>query len=758
MAKPLAAQVGLQVADTLSDQELVQMLVGGGLQISNIVVNCADTAYGSFDGTNCNIGIDSGLILTTGNIDLAKGPNDDGSVGIDNFRAGDPMLTNLAGALTQDACVVEFDLVPNADTLKFRYVFGSEEYLEFVSAGFNDVFGFFITGPGIPGVKNLAVIPGTATPVSIDNVNDVTNSAYYVDNGDGATAPYNQSAYYIQYDGFTTVLEATQVVQPCQTYRLRLAVADVGDGIYDSGVFIEAESLVSAGVRITVGSSAGGGFPFAIEGCTDGQFTFTRPIVTGQPDTVHFVIGGTSTNGVDYPWTADSIIIPAGQASATLTITPIVDGLPEGMEHMVIYLFDPCFGGYLDSAVLFFLDEMQVQVSPDTTICQGDSVAIWATGGTVYSWAPPSFVTNSAASDPFAFPLTTTTYTVQVTAGACTETATLTVNVDPAPPLDAGIDVAICIGESEQMMATGAVTYSWDPPTGLSDPTIAEPIATPSSTTTYIVTGTGTNGCTAKDQVTVTVSPLPNVSAYPDTIVCQGHGVTLQATGGVQFAWQPTTGLDNPASGSPMALPSSDVTYTVTATDANGCSDDAQLSLTVIPSPFVDAGRDTSILLGQSLQLSGVTDGVGFEWSPLIYLTGVETLGPVAAPERTTTYYLTATADNGCTTTDSVVVAVAEGAVIAVPNAFTPNGDNINDYLWIRSLGIINIVSFRILNRWGQVVFATNTNDILDNEYAGWDGLHHGQPQPMGVYAYVFKGVMPSGKEIIQSGNITLLR
>lgn len=749
---------GLQVADTLSDQQLVELLVGGGLQISNVTVNCAPHGYGSFDGSNSNIGMVRGMILTSGDIDSARGPNDDSGITGDNGLPGDSALTIAAGDPTYDACILEFDLVPVYDTLKFNYVFGSEEYLEYVFAGFNDVFAFYISGPGIAGTRNIALVPGTSIPVAIDNVNDVVNSAYYIDNGDGFTAPYNGSPWYVQYDGFTTVLQARQVVIPCQTYHLRLAIADVGDHILDSGVFIEAESLVSAGVELGVGSSAGSGFPYAIEGCTDGIFTFMRNMTSTQAQTVHFVVAGTAINGNDYPLTADSIVIPAGQSSANLLISPVVDGAPEGVEYMVIYLADPCFGGYVDSAYLYFLDEMQVMASPDTTICAGDTAALWAAGGTVFSWLPASAVDSPAAAHVLAFPATTTAFTVQVTAGSCTETESVVVNVNPLPSVDAGLDVAVCVGDSTTLNATGAVTYVWTPPGGLSDPFGSNPGASPAVTTIYGVTGTGANGCQASDQVIVTVNPLPPVQALPDTAICPGTSAQLIASGAVTYLWAPASMVSDSTSAYTMTSPSTITIFTLTGTDGNGCANEDLLSLTVLPLPNVEAGTDTTIILGQIAFLNGITDGVSYAWSPAAGLSNAQILNPWASPEQTTTYVLTAITSAGCTSRDSVTVTVLDMALIAIPNAFSPNGDGLNDFLWVKSYGSVDVEYFRIFNRWGELVFEDLSNDILDSQTNGWDGSTQGRTQPMGVYAFIFKGVTPAGETIMHSGNITLLR
>jgi hypothetical protein len=219
---------------TATAQQLVNTIVGPGYTVSNIKLNCAGKAIATFTGTS-NIGFEKGILLTNGMASLAKGPNDKTGAGYNQGRAGDLQLDSLIGTETFDGCALEFDLIPSNDTLKINYVFGSEEYPEYVNKQFNDGFGFFVSGPGIKGSKNIATIPGTAIPVSINSVNAGKNSQYFVDNTSGIS---------IQYDGFTKPLTAVQAVTPFSTYHLKIAIADVTDGIYDSGVFIEAGTLV----------------------------------------------------------------------------------------------------------------------------------------------------------------------------------------------------------------------------------------------------------------------------------------------------------------------------------------------------------------------------------------------------------------------------------------------------------------------------------------------------------------------------------
>ena len=167
------------------------ILLGGGIATNNHSYIGDTNQIGYFNTINSNLGIDSGIVLSSGSIYNLSGPNDDGSTSTSFFGAGDPTLDAVISPdLTNDAAVLEFDFIPNSDSISFKYVFGSEEYLEFVN-NYNDAFGFFLSGPNPAGGnyidKNLAIIPGTSTPVTINNVNDIMNSSYYIDNGDGLT-------------------------------------------------------------------------------------------------------------------------------------------------------------------------------------------------------------------------------------------------------------------------------------------------------------------------------------------------------------------------------------------------------------------------------------------------------------------------------------------------------------------------------------------------------------------------------------------
>jgi hypothetical protein len=233
------------VIDTNSTQ-LVNNFILLGVTASNVQYTGAPNTLGTFsNGAITNLGMTDGIVMTTGvlNGTPAIGSPVSNFASTSNSFSGDTILNTLIpGYYTYDASILEFDLIPAGNILEFQYVFASEEYPEWVGSSYNDVFGFFISGPNPVGGnyanENIAIIPGTSLPVAINNVNVGLNSTYFIDNETlGGSS--------IVFDGFTTVLMCQLTVVPSSTYHLKMAIADAGDGIYDSGIFLKAQSMKS---------------------------------------------------------------------------------------------------------------------------------------------------------------------------------------------------------------------------------------------------------------------------------------------------------------------------------------------------------------------------------------------------------------------------------------------------------------------------------------------------------------------------------
>ncbi|MBK7440405.1 MAG: choice-of-anchor L domain-containing protein [Chitinophagales bacterium] len=354
---PLAFNAGAQlvVTDEPNDTTFIYSLAGPGIVVSNIERTCADGASGFFDATSANVGIDNGIALTSGTLLNTLGPNNMGSASGYNGTLGDADLDAVTIWTTYDACIIEFDMDVAADTLKLQYVFGSEEYAEFVGSGFNDVFAFWVSGPDILTPVNIAVVPGTDIPVTINNINDATNPEYYLYNGDGFSDPYASDVAYVQYDGLTTVLLATIPVTAGGTYHMKMAVADAGDGILDSGVFLETGSLGS--LRMQHQTLADNDLTYAVEKCANGYFKITNEVPCAEPLVIDYYIAGSATNGVDYELIPNQLTIPAFESEGIIEIIPLHDAVAESFESVELYLYNPQSGFVYDTLSLLIDDE-----------------------------------------------------------------------------------------------------------------------------------------------------------------------------------------------------------------------------------------------------------------------------------------------------------------------------------------------------------------------------------------------------------------
>jgi hypothetical protein len=229
--------------------------------ISNVNYHGPSGAVSYFSANVQNMPFSSGLLMTTGIAHMAVGPNNQAQAGVDNHYPGYSQLTSMLGAQTYNSAIISFDIIPYGDTLKIKYIFASEEYPEYVCSQFGDGFAIYISGPGIAGSQNIARLPSGAS-ITINNVNGgnpgntgsgigacaANNPQYFVNNGDGNQAPYNSSNNYLQFDGLTVPLIAKSAVTPGQTYEIIIAIADAGDGLFDSGVFLE-EGGITAGIE-----------------------------------------------------------------------------------------------------------------------------------------------------------------------------------------------------------------------------------------------------------------------------------------------------------------------------------------------------------------------------------------------------------------------------------------------------------------------------------------------------------------------------
>jgi len=469
----ICANAQMTVTDASSllytPQSLISnVFLGSGVQITNISFSGDSTAIGYFNNGSTSVGINSGIVMTTGSVESSSGilgTTGCDKTGIDfastdnlNF-ASDPDLATLTNISQHDLAVYTITFIPTSDTLRFRYCFGSEEWPEYACSPYNDIFGFFISGPnpsgGLYASKNIAAIPGTIFPVAINNIHPANPiyscpaiyTQYYINNDLSNNEP--------SYDGLTRVFTAEVVVIPCQTYTIKLAIADISDGVFDSGVFLEANSFSTnslQGYITSVQDSCNKCIGSATYNLTSGGTSSTyswSPIPPSGQGTNHIsgLCGNTTytvtiTNNISCAKLIDSVTIGTIGSTPTVTLnTSICNGnsyffngtnlIVSGTYKDTLYSASGC-----DTIVTLNLTVNPALSSTiSTNICMGDSVLFYGTY------------------------LTTTGIYVDTVKGTGCDTI-VTLNLAVNPPFTSTINTSICTGDSVLFYGTYLTTTS----------------------------------------------------------------------------------------------------------------------------------------------------------------------------------------------------------------------------------------------------------------------------------------------------------
>ena len=851
----------LTVTTPVSAATLASTLAGSGVTILNVIDTCPAVASGTFTAAGTPLAMSNGIVLTNGHSAACAGP-EGALVSFNDGAAGDAAMAPFlpAGVATYDACMLEFDIVASGDTIGFNYQFGSEEYRNAVCSEYTDVFAFFISGPGITGAPNMALVPGTNIPVEINSVNNgvpgtVGGANIANCNALGAGSPF--TTYYINntggltmsYRGYTTKFRAVHAVTPCDTYHLKLSIVDAGDATYDSGVFLEGGSLTTNSYTFNFADSIGttiNGIPHTIvKGCSPATVNIIAAHANTTSTVLNLSFGGTAVNGVDVSTIPNTVTLPADSTSVSINIQGIPT-VPGGSKTLVIYLDGAC--GILDSAAINIMDTPSAHIlTADTTVCLGQSfqLIVAGTAGLAYSWALPTGLSSTTVMEPICTPVANTIYTMTATlpgSGCPAIIRTIAVNIGSSAISMLTPDTTICYGENVNILVNGSATssYTWSPATGLNNPNIQDPIATPSITTTYTVSASSvTGGCTAYATITITVANPSVAILTPDTTVCAGIPVNIRVNGSptLTYIWSPSTWLNNPNIIQPVATPSITTTYVLTATyPGTSCTATGQITITIAPpldvivtsqveacntginfsvtpngvdysynwtgpSGFSDntqnphmtnvipadngvysvsvvdlssgcSGLGTttvmvspatftlltnitpaqSINYGSSIQLNA-DNATYYWWMPDDgTLNNRNISDPIATPTQNTIYTVYGIdTSTGCMDSAKIIVDVIFDS-IAIPSAFTPNGDGLNDVFHPLGMKYQSLVEFSVYNRWGQRIFTTN------NKEQGWDGTFNDVKQDMDVYNYLLIVALDDGTNKLYKGTVTLIR
>ena len=350
------------------------------------------------------------------------------------------------------------------------------------------------------------------------------------------------------------------------------------------------------------------------------------------------------------------------------------------------------------NVTVYVADPPVIQTINDINVCAGEPATLGvASGEGDFQWGPVGTIVNGTIENAIANPTSTTEYCVTLTdSHGCTASDCMTVTVLPNPIVSAGNDQEICSGNTAQLNATGGINYQWSPAINITNAAIPNPIVSPNTTTTYCVTVTDNNGCTATDCVIITVNDI-STSLNNDATICAGQSTLLSATGGASYNWSPSIGLSSTTISNPTASPVTSTNYCVTITNAAGCTEERCVLVNVNSSVTANAGQDVSICKDQPTQLFA-TGGSTYRWSPTNNLSNASIGNPIASPAITTNYCVTVTDSNGCTDTDCVQVLVENNLVAnAGQDQTICRGENVvlnasggTTYRWSPSNGLSN--------------------------------------------------------------------
>jgi len=401
-----------------------------------------------------------------------------------------------------------------------------------------------------------------------------------------------------------------------------------------------------------------------------------------------------------------------------------------------------------------------VKAGPDTAICQGAWAMLTATGAVTYKWTPAASVSCGSCDTVMLKPTGTTKYTVTGTdSSGCRNTAAMMVTVHNLPVINIDGKTTICDSSSVQLLASGAKSYSWSPAYSLSCANCANPVADPDNDITYTVVGTDIYGCKDSNTIALTViKKQPVVIGKGDTI-CQGQSTQLFASGGTDYFWTPAASLNNNLIANPMATPDTTTQYKVVIKQGDCFTDSGYIPVYVVPLPTVYLGGDTTILVGESVQLNAtIKNALSYLWSPATGLSCVTCPTPIATPIKTTTYSVYVTGLAGCNVTADVKIAVkCEGSQVFIPNTFTPNGDGKNDKFYVSGKGITLITRFSVFDRWGELIYNINNIPVNEIQY-GWDGTYKGKEAKPDVYVYIINATCASGELLHFKGDVSIVK
>lgn len=767
----------------IAPAQLVQnTLLNSGVTVVNVNYSGPSSAIGTFNGSSTNLGLNSGVIMTTGTILNTNygphGPNDREDAGLSANFPGTNLLASQTGPDTHDAAILEIDFIPDGNNIAFEYVFASEEWPTYQNSGYNDAFGLFLSGPGFASPTNIATLPGGGV-VAIPNVNNgstnsgpCVNCQYYVANGMGNSGPQSTSDYYLQYNGFTTALTAEANVQCGQQYRLTIVVVDAVGGGYDSGLFLKANSFTSEPVISAAASLLndhyGDNYSLA-EGCETATITVTRDDASA-PLTLPIQSLGQAQSGVDFAGLPSSISFNAGQASASFAIDITSDNINEGNESLLLQFDYPAFCGsqnYFELELeIVDIDPLTIDLLDSYVNCPGDLGLLQpvVSGGLPpyeFLWSTGS--THQVLQD---YPNVTTVYDLEVTdqcIGFDSESAELFVpEFDSIAFLSVADTAVLCPNTPvplsvEVAGGNGNYSFQWFQGNlllGNDSTQLVSPMVT-TSYTVMVIDGCGNQNATS---LTVTVQTsvltiesidIPDICPYDSVLI----GVNAsEGTGNYYYGW----GHSSETTAHVIVNPNFTTNYYVSVQDDCGTySIDSTLTVNVVVPEANFEFTQENHMAGLPVTCSNLTiGGLFWYWDFGDGQTSNEP-HPSVIYSIPNDYTIQLIAENhlGCRDTTFRNVRVRPELHVYVPNTFTPDGDEFNNTFVPKVTGEnMDGYLFQIYNRWGQLLFESKNPDV------GWDGHFGGKQVPSSTYIWRLRLEDQDGIPYEYKGHVNLLR
>jgi gliding motility-associated-like protein len=722
------SQISVTSANGQNAKDLLEThFLGGGIEVRNVrfngqnIINSNQIGFFSNPNTTApNVALSSGIVMVTGETSDAAAGNSNGIVSTTSnppFSGSDKsvplrLVLDAQGNAAQsmnDVAVLQFDFVSSGEYVKFDYVFASEEYPDFVHSSFNDAFGFFISGPydsqgnpvneGIPyQYRNIAVIPGTTEPITINTVHDQRgchdeNSVYHMTNTNNNC----------KMNAYTVALSTEEVyVAPCFTYKLELVICDVGDQSYNSCVFLGAGSFKVDEFSLKPMAPATGVGTAYVKGCDSDTITMTinRPAMENEQRTINFF--GTAIEGEDF----ELLDLNGNPAGRTLTFAE---------------------GDTTASVVIKFKNHQDD--------IPGENLEL----GIV-----TEFINECAQIDTIFINITTPSafeYTISDDVIYC----------ENELPKNENVEINVTGG-------VGDITYEWS--AGVTPDQATNTVGITQPATIY-VTVTDACEREIKDSISFKVQGATVTASVDKQFICEGEVVNLSSTQAVEYAWTSSVEdqllPNNNTQRNPQAQPTASSTYRVTIVDENGCVASDTVNVVVVPA--IDAQlyltpTRTSVLNTQ-IRFEDRTQGsYSREWDFGNGETSTQSSGVIVySSDDTATYQVRLIAYNQahCPDTAYGTVQVVPEFSIWIPTAFTPGTDDINAY-FAPVFSTETEFEFTIYSRNGGKIF------VSDDKVKAWDGkLKNGEYAPNGTYIYDL--FYRDGDGLLQrrTGNVALI-